>query len=136
MLYHRVCADANTNVPELVIDKDGYQLLCEYTTLPNLIARVDGITEVSAVKLGGELSTSMKKFVDYLCALASKHSHMIEGDELPFHHACCATSEAYNEAVASSKMHVLSGLSRDASKLFVVFAPISVWACIVRAELE
>ena len=135
MQYRRVCTDASANVPELVLDEDGQQIPCEYSTLQNLITTADGITEIRATRLGGELSTSMKKVVDCLCAIASKH-HVIEGDELPFQHACYATSQFYNEVVASSRAHVLAGLCPDASTLFVVFAPLSDYACIVRARVD
>jgi hypothetical protein len=135
MQYRRLCTDVNANVPEIVLDEDGHQIPCEYSTLQNLIMTADGIAEIRAARLGGKLSASMKKVVDCLCAIASKH-HVIEGGELPFPHACYATSQFYNEVVASSRAHVLAGLSPDASTLFVVFAPLSDYACIVRAKVD
>lgn len=135
MQYRRACTDASANVPEVIFDEDGHQVPCEYSTLQNLIMAADGVAEIRADRLGGELSASMKKVVDCLWAIASKH-YVIDGDELPFQHVCYATSQFYNEVVASSRAHVLAGLSPDASTLFVVFAPLSEYACMIRAKVD
>jgi hypothetical protein len=114
-------------------DQTGQHVPCKSSNSEDLVRLADGVNDIRAIKHGGNLSAAMEKVVDCLYDLSSRPA---DGDEVPFEFACYATRDAYDEVLATSRMHALAGLSPDGSTLFVVFAPFSIRAGVAQAECQ
>lgn len=121
-----------SQTPMIVFDEGGDFIQCKRSSLEDLVLSTADVTEVRARRHGGKLDAAMKKIVDHLYAMASGARSAAEGEE-SFEFMCCAISDAYAEVRECSRMHILTGLSPDTATLFVIFAPPSIHACIVRA---